>query len=45
MKTIELNEQQVETLKFILEAERINENTSATYNIVVNQIISKLEEE
>lgn len=45
MKTIELNEQQVETLKQILEVERIDKDTSYSYNTIVNQIISKLEED
>lgn len=45
MKTIELNAQQIQTLLMILEAERIDMNTSKTYNAIVNSIINKLNEE
>lgn len=44
MKTIELNEQEINLLKEILEVERIDPNTSNFYNTVVNKIIDKLSE-
>lgn len=45
MKTIELNDQQVDTLKLLLETETIDENTSKSYNAIINQILDKLNEE
>jgi hypothetical protein len=39
---ITLNEQQIDTLLLILEGERIAEDTSKSYNAIVNQIIDKL---
>lgn len=44
MYNLELNEQQYETLKMLLEVERIDENTSDKYNTIVNQILDKMEE-
>lgn len=40
---MELNEQQIDTLLQILEAERIDKNTSESHNLIVNQIIVKVE--
>lgn len=41
---MELNEQEVDTLLQILEVERVDENTSNSYNTTVNNIIKKLED-
>lgn len=41
---IELNEQEVDTLKLILEVERENKMNSAFYNTVVGNILNKLSE-
>lgn len=41
---MELNEQEVDTLLQILEVERVDENTSNSYNTIVNNIIKKLED-
>lgn len=44
MKNIELNEQEINLLKQILEVERIDPNTSNFYNTVVNKILDKISE-
>lgn len=44
MNNMNLTQQEVETLKQILEVERIDENTSNSYNTIVNNIIKKLED-
>ncbi|MGI9118439.1 MAG: hypothetical protein ACR2IQ_02730 [Minisyncoccia bacterium] len=44
MKTIELTEQEVDNLKIILEAQRIDDSYDATTNLIINNIIKKLQD-